>query len=292
MCSGPCDAPFEVLFAVPVGEHGIGYANVDEVEVEAFGPSSLAVAPEGDVWIADVVNSRLHRYGLDGTHLASLSLVDFEIASPADLAAGPDGLLILDVYPATSRYRVVHLDRSGAMQAAIALPEGLWLEDGLTGIAWDSRGDIWVELEFGNRVATLDLSGSEPSFEETVGYPYSTGTFSQQPDDPFAFRAGFHSVAIASTAEWGGLTLIGVNPDGSFVLQLDEVYQDEDGAFIVVESVHLYDHEGEHMGSAPFPLDSQLIPVEHALTLGPDGYAYGMITDTASVKVVRLNYGR
>jgi len=277
---------------VPVGAEGIGYANVDEVEVEAFGPSSLAVAPGGDVWIADVVNSRLHRYGLDGAHLATLDLAEFEIANPVDLAAGPDGLLILDVYPATSRYRVVHLDHSGVLQAAIALPEGLWLEDGLTGVAWGSHGDIWVELEFGNRVASLDLSAAEPSFEETVGYPYATGAFSQQPGDPFAFRAGFHSIAIASTSEWGGLTLVGVNPDGSFVLQLDEVYLDENGAFIVVESVHLYDHDGEHIGLAPFPLEQQFLPVNHALALGPDGYVYGLITDRASVRVVRLNYGR
>ena len=104
---------------MPLGEDGIGYANVDEVEVEAFGPSSLAVAPEGDVWIADVVNSRLHRYGLDGTHLASLSLVDFEIASPADLAAGPDGLLILDVYPRKTN----HQDAKAAIFEAVQYDE-------------------------------------------------------------------------------------------------------------------------------------------------------------------------
>ena len=45
VCSGTCD--LEVLFEVPVGENGIGYANVGRQETQPYGPSALAAAPEG-----------------------------------------------------------------------------------------------------------------------------------------------------------------------------------------------------------------------------------------------------
>lgn len=292
VCPEACDEPFEVLFEVPVGNEGIGYANVDEVEIESYGPSSLAITPAGDVWIADVVNERLHRFGRDGTLLTSIGVEEFEIAIPIDLAAADQGLLILDVYPPTSRYRVVQLDRDDNLQTILSLPEGLWLEDGLTGVAWGTNDQIWIELETGNQVAMLDASDPAAPFEVSNGYPYPNGSFTRQPDDPFSFLAGSGRVSVETNAELGGLTLIGVNEDGSFVLQLDEVGQAEDGSFVVDESVHLFDHHGGHIGSASFPLGEQFLFVERPLALGPDGFVYGLVTARDLVKVVRLNYAR
>ncbi len=289
-CDGTCD--LEVLFEVPVGQSGIGYANVGLDEMEAYGPSALATTVNGAVWIADVVNNRLRQFALTGEAIASIDLTEYEVAVPIDIAAGPDGLLVLDVYPATQRYRVVELDAHGHFEEAHALPRGLWLEDGLTGVAWGPQGEIWVELEFGNRTATLDMDGPAVTFEETVGHPYPDGNFAPIPNAPFAYQAGSHRVSLDSDADLGGLTLIGVNQDGSFVLQMDEVTQDPNGAFRVNETLHLFDNQGEHVGTAIFPLEDQFIYVDHSLVVGGDGYPYALLTRPDSIAVARLAYTR
>ncbi len=289
ICAGTCE--LEILFEVPVGDGGVGYANVGREETQAYGPSALAVTPEGDIWIADVVNNRLHRYSVAGDHIDGIDLTEYEVAVPADLAAGPYGLLLLDVYPATQRYRVVQLDIEGSFEAAYDLPKGLWLEDGLTGVTWSPQGHIWVELEYGNRTALLTIDGPVVTFEDSLGYPYPGGAFSPGPD-PFAYQAGPHRVQLDSTAGLGGVTLIGVNPDGSFVLQMDEVTQGPGGTLEVAETLHLFNSDGRRLGGSVFPLSDQFVYVEHSLVLAPDGTICALLTKPHSIAVARLTYTR
>ena len=115
----------------------------------------------------------------------------------------------------------------------------------------DLGGEIWDEPEFGNRTATLNVDGPAVTFEETRGYPYEGGAF--------AYQAGLHQVALYSTAQLGGLSLLGVNPDRSFVLQMDEVSQDPDGTLRVAETIHLFNRQGEHQGAVVSPLADQFI---------------------------------
>jgi hypothetical protein len=109
-------------------------------------------------------------------------------------------------------------------------------------------------------------------------------------------EAGYESpdvvVDVATDYSLGGLTLLGVNPDGGFVLVLDEVDTDDSGAIRVEETVHLFDVGGVHLGEARFPLESQFVEVGHALAVGPDGYAYGLLTRPDHVEVARLTYAK
>lgn len=286
VCRVGCSTDPEVVFEVAAGATGIGYADVGIPEKLAYGPSAVAVTDTGDVWIADMVDNQLERFDPEGRSLASIDLADYEVAGPVDLAWGPAGLLVLDVYPATERYRVVELDPDGALRAVHPLPAGLHLEDGLTGVGWGPDGEIWVELELGNRTAVLDGD----TFVIHDGAPYPNGDFAPASDDPFAFEAGQVRVFVDSGAELGGLRLLGVNPDGSFVLLLDEVSQGADGSFQVAESVHLFDADGYHLAEGTFPLDDQFIAVDHPLVVAPDGYVYGLLTRPDRVVVARLAY--
>ena len=196
---------------------------------------------------------------MTGEVTASIDLTEYEVAGPIDMSAGPDGLLVLDVHPATQRYRAAQLDPDGHFERAHDLPPGLRLQDGLTGVTWGPEGEIWDELEFGNRTATLNVDGPAVTFEETLGYPYGGRAFAPLLDEPFAYQAGSHQVALDSTAQLGGLSLLGVNPDRSFVLQMDEVSQDPDGTLRAAETIHLFNRQGEHQGAVVFPLADQFI---------------------------------
>jgi hypothetical protein len=99
-------------------------------------------------------------------------------------------------------------------------------------------------------------------------------------------------VDVATDAPFGSLSLLGVNPDRSFVLQLDEVRTDDTGTIRVDETVHLFDEAGNHLGSARFPLDEQFIEVAHPLALGPDANVYALLTRSDHIAVARLRYAR
>ncbi len=292
ICDGPCDPPVEVLFTLSVSDEGIGYANVGIEEMQASGPTAIAVAGGGVVWILDSVHRELLAFSLDGSPRKTVDLTSYEVASAVDLATGPAGMLLLDIYVAAQRYRLLELDDEGNLGDVHDLPAGVWLEDGLTGTAIGPAGERWLELQAGARVAALDVSTDPVSFTITNGYPYPDGLYGPEPGNTFVFGAGDVEISVEGSGPMGGLSLLGTNPDGSFVLMLDEVSMDANGVIRVDESVHLFDSEGYHLGEAVVPLTEQFLEVFHALTLGPDGNTYMLLTHPDRVEVVRLPYYR
>jgi hypothetical protein len=86
VCEEPCDPPLEILFTVPVGDDGVGYADVDREEMLGWGPSALTVDEAGTVWIVDQVHNRLLAFSRDGAPLATIDLTNYGVASVADIA--------------------------------------------------------------------------------------------------------------------------------------------------------------------------------------------------------------
>lgn len=289
-CPGPCDPAIEVLFTLPVGDDGVGYAGIGQDEVVPWGPSSIGIDETGNVWIIDQVHNRLLAYTPSGAPVTTIDLADYEVAAGFDIATGPGGMLLLDIYVAAKRYRILRLDIDGALVSAHDLPEGLHLENGLSGLAVGPSGETWVELEGGARVAELALSGGDVEFAIDHGYPYPWGRYGTAADTTFAFDAGDVRVDVTTSAPLGGLTLLSVNPDGSFSLVLDEVYLDND-AFRVERSIHLFGEDGTHLGAASFPFDDQVVQVEHPLAVGPDGRCYALLTREDHVEIVVLPFG-
>jgi hypothetical protein len=94
--------------------------------------ASITVGPDGDVWVADVRATRIHRFDPSGALKSSLSTANTHGQTVLDLAFSPSGVLyysnMIDAI-----YRVV----DGAPQRVI---QG----SGLGGIAFDSQGNLYV----------------------------------------------------------------------------------------------------------------------------------------------------
>ena len=296
----PGAAEYEVLFSVPAAEGDdiegatVGYEGLGIPDLEPVGPTALAVAPDGTVWLADLVGIRLLGFTPEGELTAEVDLTGYQVAAVADVAAGAAGPVLLDMYPAQRRYRVLELDSDGGLRAVHVLPGELGLEAGLSGIALGPQDELWVELEGGARVAALTGpggAGRDADYALSSGYPYPK-PFGPVAGEPFSYDAGGVTVRLPAEHTMGGVTLLGVNPDGSYVLEKDEVWQGGDGRLRVAVTVHLVGSDGAILGAGRFPLSEQALTVEHPLTLGPDGYVYALLSRSDGVDVARLAYMR
>ena len=291
LCPGTCEPAFVTAATWPVGPDGVGYVEADLADFEPTGPAGLAIARDGTVWVLDTVQARLVGRSMTDRRDRVIDLGSERVGALVDLAAGPNSIAVLDVDVAQSRYLVHRLDASGAYQSTIPLPEGLWLDDGLTGIALSPDDELWVELELGRFVAQV-TDEAVGAYSLSDGYPFDSGVFRQSDDAPATFRAGDTVLRLSAPEEAlvGAAHLLGVGTDGSIVLAVEEVMF---GAVITVEfGVGRYLADGSPEGSARFVPAEQYIPVEHPLALGPDGYVYALLTFEDRVDVVRLGYGR
>ncbi|MCC7073312.1 MAG: hypothetical protein IT383_18515 [Deltaproteobacteria bacterium] len=137
--------------ALPVGPApaALGITRDDEASPE--GPGSLAVDPEGRLWVLDAVHARIAVVAKDGALEGNVPLPSTTIE---DLALLPSGdVAVLDRLVAR---RVFVLTTSGAV-IADADVEGAGVDEGglVTGIFADESG-VWLEVQHGVHVRVLD----------------------------------------------------------------------------------------------------------------------------------------
>ena len=116
-------------FSVPVGDSGVTY---DLMGGYRAGPSSFTILGDGSVVIADTMALRLGQprllwFDRVGVSLEPTVLMDQEVASIVDVTTDGGQLALLDVYAAKARYRVLVLDKSGAVKDVIEIPLGFRL---------------------------------------------------------------------------------------------------------------------------------------------------------------------
>jgi hypothetical protein len=132
---------------------------------------SFAVAPDGDVWVLDQVNSRLARFGGDGGFRGTVAIGSDTFQG---LAIAPGGQLVLLDRLAARIVRV--LDPDGAVLGETPL-EGVGIVEGGGTTALFARDDgVWVEYDHRRSVRVLDGQWREPSFRELfAGRPVGPG---------------------------------------------------------------------------------------------------------------------
>ncbi len=286
-------APYEVIFEIPVGEEGVIYEGAGVAEMQVSGPTGFAVAPDGSFWIDDARGYRLLHYSASGERLGTLSLEPYQVNGGQDIIATDRGLLLLDIDFGRSIYRVLLLSYAGELLGEYELPRGLWLEDGLTGIAAGEQGEVLVELQFGGEVWQLvDPSGAlNPA--RLDGYAYGGQLYrfeyAQLGELVHYILAGDRRIGVATTMGFGGLYLLRANPDGSFYAVTDDILTDT--PFIQSDQVvRYYDAEGELLGMARVPLAEWYFWVQRSLSVGPDGEVYHLLTTPDGIEIVRLNF--
>ena len=257
-------------FDIPLGNDGLTY---DTAGAPPSGPSSFAALSDGSIVVADTLavardEPRLLHFDSSGKLLAVIDLADEDVAAVVDVVTDGSRLAILDVLVATSRYRVLTLSVDGNAEASVEIPSGFRFEDGLTGLAWDDEG-ILLEFEFGARYARLTEEGTieapaTPIFDGvTVELTPGSGRLTE-------VVSGSASFAIERSTDLGGVTLIGVGPDGSIVVIVDEV--DVSGPAIVVKRrVQRYSADGQLETEQVFDAADQFVEIPRPFELDATG---------------------
>lgn len=171
---GPRDVAIDADGNVWITDGGTGRVlkySADGQLIEAFGglgdapgsfiePTSIEIAPGGDIFVADTANRRVQRFDADFAFVAEYPvpgwLYEDSVAKPY-IALLPDGGLILSDPTQNVLFR---LDAAGAPIATLdaedtplALPRG---------VAFDSRGYVYVAEASLHQVRRLDLSVPAP----------------------------------------------------------------------------------------------------------------------------------
>ena len=283
---------YELVFTIPVGEDGIHYEGEGVPEMLTWGPTAFTVAPDGSFWIADTIGNRLLHYSSKGEFLSAINLSGL-VVGIGDLEATPSDILVLDIAAVVPK--IIRLSQGGQLLASYEIPEGLQIENGLSGIAIGDKGEILVEMEGGASVFQLVNAEGKLSPQSLGGYIHRGRLYKARPADLGAkdtsrgyIVAGNTRIEVIVAHDLAGLRFLGFNPDGSFHVIVEEMVSYP--AIHVDQTIRHYNATGELLGLARVPLAEQYVYVPHGLALGPDGAVYALITRPRRVEVWRLRF--
>lgn len=286
----------EVVFTIPVNvEGGALYAGENVPDMARWGPAAFSVAQDGTFWIADTVGNRLLHYGPDGGLLDLVKLDDYGVVGIGDIDATGADIVVLDI--AAIVPRVLRLATNGKLVANYEIPEGLRVENGLSGIALGDHNEILLEREGGALLSQLVNAKGALEPMPLPGYIHQERVYKAQPADLGAedttrgyITAGASQIEVVVSNTLAGLRILGFKTDGSFYVVVEEMVTDP--TIWVDQTVRLYSSMGEQLGLARVPIAEQYTYVAHGLTVGPDGSIYALLTHADRLDVVRLGFSR
>jgi hypothetical protein len=284
---------YDIIFSIPIGENGVHYDGVDVPEALTWGPAALTISTAGDFWIADTAGNSLLRYSPKGEFLGKIDLAGLAVGA-TDLVANNDNILILD--QASLPPKVLQLDMKGTVLGKYYLPKGLYLEDGLTGIAQGDQGDLFIEREFGAYLTRfLNNKGNPTTNIVTNGYIHNGEIYSAHISG-LASASPKHGVIdinekkieIDTANNLGGLQILGFGASGDFYVIVEELVLNP--SLQVDQTIRHYDAKGNLVEVARMPLDEQYTYVAQDFALGQDGNLYGLATRPDRVDIIKLNF--
>ena len=279
---------YQVLFSVGLDDKGVHYWQ--EPGQQRWGPSALAVADDGSIWIADAVANRLLHYSATGEQLGVVDLSG-RIDGIGDVDASSGMLAVLDIAAMPPVVLVIDA-ASGKELKAVTVPNGFDLGAGLSGVAFGSRGEVLVELEGGARVGEL-VDGDGGTHTELIqGYPVGDRLFSIDIDDSpgrssATISFGDLQMQVSVNQSLGGVYLLGASGE-SFTIAVDELGQDADGSIVVDRTVHRYAVRGEQESLGRVPLSEGYVHVTNGLDITPTGEVLALLPRSDRVDVVAV----
>lgn len=283
------DPPFELLFSIPVGPDGVTYEGGGE-DLLLTGPGALEWDDEGSIWIADTESLRVLRYDSDGNQTLVVDTDAVEVGPIIDLAATPTGIWALEIVPALDRYQIVHFDREGELTEAHELPDGLHLDDGLSGLSSTPDQGLLIEVQGGTRLySAFSNGGFGPTLVD--GYEVSGTMFTLESSSQGVGYLQVGDVAVREPVEqFGGFEFKG-SVEGAAAFLHSDVGTDSDGALTVDLSIFWYDTLGNKLAVSDYPneeLGDLYMPTD-PLAVAPDGRLVGMVPRPDRVDVQLLN---
>lgn len=271
----PCDEPVTGGFA--------GIAPECRGDSPFFGPKAMIVDQDGVFWIADVLRfERVRLIRVDPVEDA-IDVIEIpeDVISVLDIAAIPGGLALVWV-DAFGHAFIEIVDESGVSRSRTTLDPVDF--GGFEGLALATVGDrLYLERGFGLHAALVQIPGSPGEILRGYDTPY--GFYSTSP-----IRTPEATIPYQVEGSVGTVTLVGVNPDGSLVVMVDDVSQSPSNEILVDQEVLWYRRDGTLIGKIEFPLDQQVVPIGQPVCLSGDGYIYGLLTRTDHADIVRFNF--
>jgi hypothetical protein len=266
------------VFAVGPGE--IEYRG-GASELERTGPRLLTVDPGGGFHIYDPVGGRIitSRSGAR----SEIDVFSLDILNVEAMAATSDHLILAEIFFAPVRHRIHRLGYDGTLLDTFDLPEGLRLEDGLSGLLTGTAGEIVIELEGGVAYGVWDDQARAFTTVQTLSLG---GTEVSALDEAISING---VEVTADLSGFGGMRYLGTAADGTVLVQRDDVIAADPG-FVVLTTVEWYSMDGGFLGSARVPtLEEQHTDEPPGLAVARDGSAYALVTRPQEVAVIELD---
>ena len=282
---------YETVLSFPAGKTGFPYRGIDMPGMEITGPNAFGIFSDGRVVIADLIDNRLWLFTSSGELLRHIDLYPLGIFNVSDLQIHQDEIYVLEIYlDLPVHYRINLLSPDGALKTYYDIPEGYHLENGLTGFQIDCGGQIFLNMAGQLRLLPLLsqslIAASSHDLYECNGKSYAV-LETIRGEKP-KISAGSLTLGTSLTFGLGGLSLLKVNPDGSFFVVRSDVVNDR--IIQVDDTVHFISADGSQLGVARVPVAERYYYVMRNLTVGPDGNVYCLLPRPNSLMLVRLKF--
>jgi hypothetical protein len=282
---------YDVLFSAQAGEKATDLVrySIKRSEEMQWGPSALAIAPDGSFWIANPVASNLLRFDASG-NLIKIIDTGKDAIGIMDLEATGTGLYALD--GGDMDPTLLQFDLNGKLLAKFALP--LETQQSFSGLAVGEGGDVLLESAglITNRL--IDTNGSrdgEPVAGMTVdGVPVEPRPATEENPSHGSITVGAVTIDVSVVNSLAGVRALAANSDRTFYILVNELVVDETTGFIIDQTIHHYSTDGRLLNKARYPLGSQFVQVNHPFAVAGDGTVYALVTKSGNADIVRLNF--
>jgi len=284
------------LFRIPVGGPGVTYEGVDVPEALGTGPSALAAAADGSIWIADPDGRRLLHYGRGGKRIGQV-LLPASVIGVRDIEVAAQGIWVLDVAATTPQ--VVQLSSSGDIIQRVDVRAPGAGTPGF-GLFAANTGSLYLERDGAISAQLVDqrsakgsqaggLEGRPPHIDVVptgtvesrngLGYRLETASGKLATDD--------FAVLLRDPDVSGGARLLRVTATGTAFVLVENA-EVRHGRIHVKQTVRAVNPDGSIIADYDVPLDEQYVYVEHPVSVAMSGQVYALITQPRYVEVRQL----
>lgn len=152
-------AQTSIVLSIPVGEGGVALENDDAEELEPWGPTAFTSGPDGTLYVADAVNSKILRFRPDKSQLPSIEVANAVLIT--DITVSNDTIYVLD--QGVTPPAIIELNLAGELKEKVVLstaPHG-GLKNfrevrSLSGLELAADQDVLLQFEAGAATRNMD----------------------------------------------------------------------------------------------------------------------------------------